>query len=314
MTRPVLVAGGAGYIGSHVVRRLLAAGRDVVVLDDLSTASHHVAPSPRFYMGDLFDLRLVDSIIAEHGVDTIIHAAANHYPIRRMASAATAFTSLVKSGVSKLIFTSSCAVYGPSGARCLVDETCATNPLSCYGEDKLALERVLLNLSETAQLRCVVLRCFNVAGALRRNAFSGSVGDSSRLVNIACRVATGRSGSVPVFGSNFPTVDGTGERDYVHVDDVAKAFVRAASYLERGGGSVVLNCGTGNGHSVLEVVRAVERESGVAVPISVLPHKPEEVPCMVADIRKIRETLGWAPRFDSLSLIVRSALACARAG
>lgn len=307
------MAGGAGYIGSHVVRRLLAAERDVVVLDDLSTASHHGAVAPRFYVGDLFDPVLMGSIIAEHEIDTVIHAAASHHPIRPMSSTAAAFAGFVKSGVSKLIFTSSCAVYGSSGAGHLVDETSATGPLSRYGAGKLAVEQHLLNLSRTMGLRVVVLRCFNVAGAYRDEGFAGSAGDPSRLINMACHVATGRSASVPVFGSDVPTLDGTGVRDYAHVDDVARAYVNAVLYLERGGRSVVLNCGTGDGHSVMQVVRAVEHASDMAIPVRLLPRRPHEVPSMVADIRKIRETLGWAPRFDSLASIVRSALACARA-
>jgi UDP-glucose 4-epimerase len=313
MTRPVLVVGGAGYIGSHVVRRLLVVGRDVVVLDDLSMKSHHRTTHGRLYVGDLFDTMLVGSLISEHGIDTIIHAAASHHPIHRMSSTAAAFAGFVKAGVSKVIFTSSCAVYGSSQAEHRVDETCAQNPVSTYGAEKLALEQLLLSLSRTAGLRCVVMRCFNVAGAHLGDGFFGSTGDPSRLINMASQVATGRTMHVPVFGSDFPTRDGTCVRDYVHVDDVASAYVNAVAYLEGGGRSVVLNCGSGHGHSVREVLRAVEAESGVMVPARFLPRRFEDVPFMVSSNRMIRQTLDWFPRKDSLLTIVRSALACERA-
>lgn len=313
MTRPVLVVGGAGYIGTHVVRRLLAAGRDVVGLDDLSTKSHRRTTDHRLYVGDLFDTVLVGSIIAEHGIDTIIHAAASHHPINRMSSTAAALAGFMRAGVSKVIFTSSCAVYGPSRAGHLVDETCAQNPVSAYGAQKLALEQLLLSLSGAAGFRCVVLRCFNVAGAYRGDGFSGSTGDPSRLINMASQVAAGRRMHVPVFGSDLPTRDGTCVRDYVHVDDVAKAYVNAVSYLDGGGRSVVLNCGSGRGHSVREVLRAVEIESGVSIPAYLLPRRAQDVPSMVASNARIRETLGWVPRKESLLSSVRSALACEHA-
>lgn len=311
MTRPVLVAGGAGYIGSHVVRRLLAAGRDVVVLDDLSTASHRGAGGPQFYVGDLFDPVLMGSILAEHSIETIIHTAASHHPIQRLSSTAAAFADLVKSGVSKLIFTSSCAVYGPARSGHLVDETCAAAPLNAYGAEKLALEQILLSLSRTTEFRCVALRCFNVAGAYHDDGFCGSPGDSSRLINMACQVAARRRMHVPVMGSDFPTRDGTCIRDYVHVDDVAAAHVNAVSYLDGGGHSVVLNCGSGRGYSVREVVRTVEVESGVVLPTRIMPHRSQDVPFMVASNRRIQETLGWVPR-KSLFAVVRSALASER--
>lgn len=313
MRRPVLVAGGAGYIGSHIVRRFLDADRSVVALDDLSKIVHRRPTAARFYQADIFDRALVESIIAKHGIDTIIHAATSHHPMRRLTSVATAFAGYAGSGVSKLIFTSSCAVYGASRAGQPVDETSTTAPISGYGSEKLALERMFLDLSKTTGLRCVVLRCFNVAGAYRAVGFSGSPGDPIRLINMACQVATGRRNHVPVYGSDLPTDDGTCVRDYVHVDDVAAAYVSAASYLGEGGDSVVLNCGSGRGHSIGEILRAVEIETGVAIPVELLPRRSQDVPFMVAGIDGIRETLGWAPRKSSLLAILRSTLACEHA-
>lgn len=312
MTRAVLVAGGAGYIGSHVVRRLLVEGRDVVVLDDLSTTSHHRTTHHRLYVGDLFDPILVGRIIAAHGIDTIIDVAASHHPSQRISTTATALAGFLKAGASKVIFTSSCAVYGPSRAGQPVDETCAQSPVSAHGGEKLALEQLLLSLSGTDGFRCVVMRCFNVVGAYRDEGFFGSTGDPSRLINTAIQVAAGRKTHVPVFGSDLPTRDGTCVRDYVHVDDVARAFVNAVTYLDRGGRSVVLNCGSGLGHSVRDVLGAVEAESGVIVPARFLPRRPGDVPFMVSNIRKIRETLDWCPRQDSLLAAVRTALECER--
>lgn len=308
MGRPVLVAGGAGYIGSHVVRRLLSAHRDVVVLDNLSAGSKHENAAARFYAGDLLDSARVSSIVAEHGIDTIVDAASIHHSAPRTSSFAAALTDFVRSGVSKMIFTSSCAVYAPSQAGCLVDETYETNPPSRYGSEKLAFEQVLSSFSRSAGLRSVVLRCFNVAGAYHGSGFSGSPGDPSRLINLARDVAYGRSMYVPVLGSDFATMDGTCVRDYVHVDDVAGAYVDALSYLDEGGRTVVLNCGCGRGHSVREVIRAVEIESGVMIPVRLFPRRPHDVPFMVACNDRIRETLGWAPSNVSLSSIVRSAL------
>ncbi|MFI8718740.1 NAD-dependent epimerase/dehydratase family protein [Stenotrophomonas sp. NPDC077464] len=313
MTGPVLVAGGAGYIGSHVAHRLLVAGRDVVVLDDLSTRTHRQTADPRHYVGDLFDTALVGSIIAEHGVDTIIHAAASHHPIQRMSSTAAALACFVKAGVSKFVFTSSCAVYGSSRLGDSVDETCAPKPQSTYGLEKLALEQLLLSLSRTAGLRCVLMRCFNVAGAYRGGRFSGSAGDPTRLINMACQVAVGRRTYVPVYGSSFATRDGTCVRDYVHVDDVARAYVNAVSYLDAGGRSEVLNCGSGHGHSVREVLRVVGDESGVLVQARFFPSRLEDMPFMVSSNRRIRETLGWFPSEDTFLTIVSSALECERA-
>ncbi|WP_313345100.1 NAD-dependent epimerase/dehydratase family protein [Stenotrophomonas sp.] len=322
VTPPVLVIGGAGYIGSHVVRLLFAAGRDVVVVDDLSTGSANCVAGSWFYAGDLFAPAMLTQIVAEHCIDTIIYAAATQHELPCPTTAharlcvesplAAVFNTVVRSGVSKVVFTSTCAVYGPSRDGCIVDETCPTVPLSPYGVDKLAVEQHLLNLSREVGLRCVVLRCFNVAGAYRGEGFSGTSGNPARLVNVACQVAAGRRANVPVFGWDFPTKDGTSIRDYADVDDVARAHVNAVDYLNGGGSSIVLNCGSGQGHSLIDVVRAVEIEARAAVPLCLLDRRLQEVPFMVANIAKIRETLGWVPRTDSLLSVVRSALACER--
>ncbi|MBT2767288.1 UDP-glucose 4-epimerase [Stenotrophomonas sp. ISL-67] len=322
MAGPVLVIGGAGYIGSHIVRHLLAADRGVLVVDDLSTGSPDGVAGSRLYTCDLFSPKMLLKIIAEHGVETVVHAATSHHEPQRSPITvgrsegapplAAIFDDIVRAGVSKLVFTSTCAVYEPSRVGRTVDEKFTTVPLSQYGADKLAVERHLLSLSYDAGLKCVSLRCFNVAGVHRGDGFLGSAGDPSRLINMACEVATGRRTLVPVFVSDCPTTDGTWVRDYVHVDDVARAHVNAVSYLDDGGPSIVLNCGSGHGHSVLEVLGAVEGEAVVPIPKSLLPRRWGKVPFMVADIRLIQETLGWAPRRDSLVSIIRDSLAYGR--
>lgn len=323
VSKSVLVIGGAGYIGSHIVRRLISSKRKVVVVDSLSGASVHCSPAVSIYAGDQFCPELLDRVISKHRVDTVIHVASSHPCFRspssddgsanRSVPMASLIDGAVKLGVSKWVFTSTCAVYAPSSTGQLVAESNLAAPLSMYGEDKLAVEDHLLGLSKRGQMRCVVLRCFNVAGAYCGDGFLGSGGDPSRLVNTLCQVATGRRDHVCVFGADFPTVDGTCVRDYVHVDDVALAHVEAVSYLDTGGASAVLNCGSGRGHSVLEVAKAVAHASGVAVSTRLLARRRNDVPSMVADNQRIRKTLGWAPRADALECIVRSALAVARA-
>lgn len=323
MTGSVLVIGGAGYIGSHIVRHLLAEERRVLVVDDLSTGSPDAVAGSVLYTQDFFSPFALSRIIAEHGVDTVVHVAApprdHERSVLSLGGAdgaqdlATMFGGIVRSGASKVVFTSSCAVYGLTAAGRTVNERFTTLPLSRYAAGKLAAERHLLSLSRASGLQCVVLRCFNVAGVHHGNGFCGTTGDRSRLINMACEVSVGKRTHVPILGLDFPTTDGSFVRDYVHVDDVATAHVNAVSYLEGGGRSIILNCGSGCGRSVLDVLRTVEDEAVLPIPTRVLPRRSGEIPFMVADIDAIGETLCWAPRSDSLVSIVRDSLAYERA-
>ena len=319
----VLVTGGAGYVGSHVVLALREAGYPVVVLDDLSTGRRGaVPPGADFVEGAAGDAETAAAVIAGHGIASVLHLAASidiseslAHPLKYFRNNAFASASLVRAcvagGVERFLFASSAAVYGMPGAA-PVGEDAPAAPVHAYGRSKLATERLLRRTAARHGMRYAVLRYFNVAGAdpLGR---AGPSGPDSHLVTAACRAALGLRDGVTVFGTDYPTPDGTCMRDYIHVSDLAAIHVAALRGLENGAPDRVLNCGSGVGVSVREALGAVRAESGVAFAVRDGPRRAVDPPALVADTARLRSDLHWPPPHGGLRAIVRSALAWERA-
>lgn len=311
----VLVTGGAGYIGSHTVRWLTAAGRDAVVLDSLEYGFEAAVIGAPLVVGDIADTELVTKVVAEYGVTAAIHfaaykaagesvAAPARYFANNVGATARLLGALGTSGVRHVVFSSTCAVYGTP--RTLpVDEAHPTGPESPYGESKLAVERMLPWFEGAHGLRSVSLRYFNAAGASADGRIGEDPRSSLNLVPVAMRAALGHR-PLQVFGTDYSTADGTAIRDYVHVDDLADAHHRALEYLEAGGPSTTLNLGTGTGSSVLEVIAATKQVSGVDFPVDFAPRRAGDPVAVYADNRRAAAVLGWKPRFD-LDAIVTTA-------
>ena len=314
----ILVTGGAGYIGSHTVLQLAARGERVVVLDDLSTGFRQAVRDVPLVVGNVGDRALVDNLLAEHRVDTIIHFAAHTVmpesasnPLKYYGNNTCATRSLLDSatraGVRHFVFSSTAAVYGIPASG-LAGEDTQTQPINPYGTSKLMSEWMLRDLCAATPLRSVSLRYFNVAGSDT----AGRIGQSTRaatvLVKVACEVAVGKRPFLPVFGTDYPTPDGTGVRDYIHVEDVATAHVSALTYLRDGGTSLIANCGYGHGYSVREVIRSVEKISGIKLAVREESRRAGDPPSMVARADKVRDELGWTPKLDDIDTIVRTSL------
>lgn len=323
MSEPaILVTGGAGYIGSHVVAQLLAAGERVVVLDDLSTGFRDAVLGGTLVVGDSGDRAAVESLLRQHQVDTVMHFAARIVvpesvadPLGYYAANTCASRNLVEAcvrvGVAHFVFSSTAAVYGmPPDGRASEDTPAApTNP---YGSSKLMTEWILRDVSAATPLRHVALRYFNVAGADPLGRIGQRTRGATHLLKVACEAAVGRRPLVEIYGTDWPTPDGTGVRDFIHVDDLARAHLDALAYLRRGGASATLNCGYGRGHSVRELLAAVERAHGAPVPVREAPRRPGDVARVVAEATRIRQVLGWVPRHQDLDFIARTALAWER--
>ena len=316
----ILVTGGAGYIGSHMVYALTDAGRDVVVLDNLSTGSRGlVSDAARFVEGDAGDISQVTNLIARHGIDTVIHFAGSIVvpdsvadPLAYYANNTVVARNLIEAAVraraKNFIFSSTATVYAGESPDPL-SESLPTGPVSPYGRSKLMTEWMLEDSARAYDFRYVALRYFNVAGADARGRTGQSSPRATHLIKRASQVALGRVPHLDIFGTDYPTADGTGVRDYIHVSDLVGAHVLALDYLRNGGEATVMNCGYGHGASVREVVASVERVTGRPLPTKESPRRAGDPPWLVADARKIREVLGWQPKHDDLDEIVRSAYA-----
>ncbi|QFY59013.1 UDP-glucose 4-epimerase GalE [Rhizobium grahamii] len=316
----ILVTGGAGYIGSHMVWTLLDAGEDVVVLDRLSTGFRWaVAPAARFYLGDVADAALLKTIFIENDIEAIIHFAGlavvpvsvtdplayydnNSGKTRALLSAA------VSAGVRHFVFSSTAAVYGPQKTSEPVKEDASLNPENPYGQSKLMTEFMLRDCASAYDFNYVALRYFNVAGADPEGRSGQSTAGATHLIKVACEAALGKRDSVHVYGFDYPTHDGTGVRDYIHVSDLTAAHLKALQHLRRGKGSLVANCGYGTGYSVLDVLNMVTRLHGYSFKIHMAQRRPGDSSSVVADAALARRVLEWEPRCDSLETIVRSAL------
>ncbi|WP_343223026.1 UDP-glucose 4-epimerase GalE [Lysobacter sp. ESA13C] len=316
------MTGGAGYVGSHVVLQLVERGERVVVLDDLSTGFADAVIGSELVVGDVADSRGVLRLLRERQFDTVLHLAARTVvsesvadPLRYYADNACATRSLLsccaQAGVANFVFSSSAAVYGMPASG-IADEQMPAAPLNPYGASKLMGEWMLRDQAAASGLRFAVLRYFNVAGSDLRGRIGPSTRNATLLTKVACEVATGKRKHLAIYGTDFATPDGTGVRDYIHVDDLARAHLDALTYLRGGGESVVLNCGYGRGYSVREVLRAVERANGGPIPVVDAPRRPGDVPLLIADATRIRRVLGWVPRYDDIDVIIGSALAWER--
>jgi UDP-glucose 4-epimerase len=315
----VLVTGGAGYIGSHMTYALADAGEQVVVLDNLSTGvRENVAPDAIFVQGNVDDIALVRRTIGNYGVEAVIHFAGSivvpesiekpllYYTNNTQASLAL-ITACVESGVGQFIFSSTAAVYGV-GNDAPLSEVAATEPINPYGRSKLLTEWILQDAAAAHDFRYVALRYFNVAGADPKGRTGQSTPRATHLIKRAVQVALGREPHLDIFGTDYPTADGTAVRDYIHVSDLVDIHRMALGHLRDGGKSETFNCGYGRGASVLDVVAAVERVTEGRLPTQVQPRRAGDPPSLVANVDKLRDAFSWQPRHAFLDGIVKSAL------
>jgi UDP-glucose 4-epimerase len=319
----VLVTGGAGYIGSHMVLELADAGEKVVVLDDLSTGFRQTIPSEAaLVVGDMGDQSLISRVIEEHGVDAIAHFAAKivvpesvtdplGYYLNNTAKSRALIETAVGSGVRNIIFSSTAAVYGEPDVN-PIPEDLPLAPINPYGRSKLMTEWMLADAARAHDLRYVALRYFNVAGADPKGRSGQSSPNATHLIKVACQAALGQRPYLQVFGTDYQTPDGSCVRDYIQVTDLARAHTTALAHLRQGGESLTLNCGYGRGFSVLEVIEVVKRVSGVDFEVRHMPRRAGDPAALVAKVDRIRDTLGWRPQNDSLEAIVEQALSWER--
>ena len=315
----VLVTGGAGYIGSHMVLELLDAGEKVVVIDNLSTGYRWaVAPGADLVVADIADTNVVRQTIQDHGVTAIIHFAGSivvpdsvadplGYYLNNTVNSRGLIATVVESGVKNFIFSSTAAVYGNPKEN-PVTETATLMPMSPYGSSKLMTEIMLADASRAHNFRFVALRYFNVAGADHKGRSGQSTPKATHLIKVACETAVGTRSQMEVFGTDYPTPDGTCIRDYIQVNDLAAAHLVALKYLRSGGASEIFNCGYSKGYSVHEVIAAVKRASGNDFKVVLSPRRAGDPAAIVAASAKIRDALGWLPQHDNLDEIVNQAL------
>src|ERR1700694_1108465 len=316
----VLVTGGAGYIGSYTVHALAEAGESVVVIDNLSTGFSQFLPKGiQLLVGDAGNENLVEGVIASHGVESIVHFAGSvvvpdsmrdplAYYRNNTMTTRSLLNAAVKCGVNRFIFSSTAAVYG-NPDQVPVPENAPTRPLSPYGSSKLMTEIMLHDTASAHGINYVVLRYFNVAGADPQARIGLATVGATHLLKIAVEAATGQRAKIEVFGTDYPTPDGSCIRDFIHVSDLAQAHRAALSYLRGGGTSVTLNCGYGRGYSVLETIEAVRRVSGRSFAVQYAPRRSGDIMTMIADTGRIRSTLDWTPQYDDLETIAAHALA-----
>jgi len=318
----ILVTGGAGYIGSHVVLQLRARGERVVVLDDLSRGFRQAVLDTPLIVGEVGDRDTVLEVLREHDIGTVMHFAAFtivpesvEQPLKYYGTNTCSTRSLLQccleAGVKHFVFSSTAAVYGIP-ADGVAAESTPTAPINPYGTSKLMSEWMLRDASAASDLRHVALRYFNVAGSDSQCRLGQATPKATLLVKVACEAAVGRRPHVSIFGTDYPTPDGTGVRDYIHVEDLATAHLDALDYLRAGGASTVLNVGYGHGYSVREVLQSVERVAGTRLKVLEEPRRAGDPPALVAHADRVRQQLGWKPRLDDLDTIVRTSLAWER--
>lgn len=314
----ILVTGGAGYIGSHVVRQLGEAGERVVVLDNLSTGFRQAVTHGELVVGSTGDPECLERVFAEHDIDTVMHFAAHtivpesvtdplKYYGNNTCSSRTLIERAQAHGVRHFVFSSTAAVYGVPESG-LASEASPLAPINPYGTSKLMTEWMLSDVAAATSLSYVALRYFNVAGSDPEGRIGQATPNATLLTKVACEAAVGTRDHVAIFGTDYPTPDGTGVRDYIHVEDLADAHLKALDYLRAGGASATLNCGYGHGYSVREVLSMVEKVAGLTLDKRERPRRAGDPPTLVADASRIRETLDWQPRYDDLEAIVSSSL------
>ena len=314
----ILITGGAGYIGSHMVIAALERGLDVVVLDNLSTGMRGlVADGAHFHQGQVGDQTFVRRLLNYYSITAVIHFAGSivapdsvkdplaYYGNNTVASR-TLIESCIAEGVKQFVFSSSALIYGPPllGA---MPETTSRQPDNPYGRSKLMTEWMLEDVARAHDFRFVALRYFNVAGADPEGRTGQSSPRATHLIKRACQVALGRVPHLDIFGTDYPTPDGTGVRDYIHVSDLVDAHLLALDHLEKGGGSLALNCGYGRGASVREVIDAVSHAVGRQLPFVESPRRPGDPPALIADATRLKADFGWRPKHDDLQAIIATA-------
>ncbi len=318
----LLVTGGAGYIGSHVARQLVEAGHEVTVYDNLGSGFRWATLGAPLIEADLADAARLDETLAAGRFEAVLHFAAHivvpesvadplKYYANNTRNTLGLLQALVRHGVRRLVFSSTAAVYG-NPQRIPITETAPLLPINPYGASKLMSERMISDLAATGALDNVTLRYFNVAGADPGGRLGQATAAATHLIKVACELACGKRERIDVFGTDYPTPDGTCVRDYIHVEDLARAHVLALDHLVAGGTSLTLNCGYGHGYSVREVLAAVERQHGHALAARDVDRRPGDPAALVADSTRIRAALGWQPQYDDLDFIVRTALAWER--
>jgi UDP-glucose 4-epimerase len=314
----ILVTGGAGYIGSHVVRQLSEAGYSVLVYDNLSTGSaDSLIHDEELVVGDLTDTAALEAVIQRFGCTTVLHFAASiiapesvdlplKYYSNNTRNTLNLLQASVRGGISKFIFSSTAAVYGMPAAG-FADEESRTDPINPYGTSKLMSEWMLRDTALAHGLKYVALRYFNVAGADPLARMGQRTPEATHLIKVCCQAALGKRTSVSIFGTDYPTHDGTGIRDYIHIEDLAAAHLGALRYLEKGYPSTTLNVGYGQGSTVREVIEMVRQVSGVNFQAIEGPRRPGDPATLVARADRIRDLLQWRPRYDNLETIIADA-------
>lgn len=319
MKKQILVTGGAGYIGSHTVKQLGEAGYDPIVYDNLSTGASSAVTYGKLAFCELADRQQLAQVFSEYNFDAVLHFAASisvpdsivkplDYYSNNTANTLNLLHCCQQFGVNKLIFSSTAAVYGQPEVNPITEDT-TPQPLNPYGSSKLMSERIIRDYAVASKLRYVILRYFNVAGAEVGGTLGQTGKKASHLIKVACDAALGQRPHVGIFGTDFDTPDGTGIRDYIHVDDLARAHVDALSYLHsQRHPSQILNCGYGQGYSVREVIEKVKQISGVDFTVIEAERRAGDPACVIAASERITKILGWQPRFNNLDPIVRTAL------
>jgi len=314
----ILVTGGCGYIGSHVVRQLSEAGRDVVVYDNLSTGSvKALLNNEKLIVGDLADTEKLEQLFRDELPKTVIHFAASivapesvsdplKYYGNNTCNTMKLLKACVKFGVERFIFSSTAAVYGfPEGG--VASEASCTLPINPYGTSKLMSEWMLRDSAIAHGMKYIALRYFNVAGADPEGRMGQRTPDATHLIKVCCQAALGMRDHISIFGTDYPTPDGTGIRDYIHIEDLASAHLAALNYLEKGGDSGIVNVGYGRGSSVREVVEVVRKVSGIEFKAVESPRRPGDPASLIAKADLARTLLQWKPRHDDLTTIVADA-------
>jgi UDP-glucose 4-epimerase len=319
MKKQILVTGGAGYIGSHTIEQLGKCGYDLVVYDNLSTGTAKSINYGQLVVGDLADRQQLTQVFADYNFDAVLHFAASisvpdsllkplAYYSNNTANTLNLLHCCQQFGVNKFIFSSTAAVYGQPTVNPITEDT-VPQPLNPYGRSKLMSERLIRDYAEASDLKYVILRYFNVAGAEVGGRLGQTGKKASHLIKVACDAALGQRAHVGIFGTDFDTPDGTGIRDYIHVEDLARAHVDALIYLDRDlSVSQILNCGYGQGYSVREVIEKVKEISGVDFTVIEAERRAGDPACVIAANDLITKILGWQPRFNDLDTIVRTAL------
>lgn len=319
MAKSILVTGGAGYIGSHVVKMLGQRDEHLIVLDNLSTGFRNAVTYGEFICGDVGDIDLVQNIFSTYEIDTVFHFAAHtivpesvadplKYYGNNTANTRNLLSCCQAAQIKHFVFSSTAAVYGvPETGTCT--EMSPLQPINPYGTSKLMSEWMIRDLAQISPLRHVTLRYFNVAGCDPQGEIGQSTKNATLLIKVACETALGKRAAIKIFGTDYPTKDGTGIRDYIHVMDLADAHVKALDYLRAGGCSTTLNCGYGHGYSVREVLDTVLQAHGQPFRIIEEGRRDGDPPVLIAAADKVHATLNWTPSYDDLATIVESSLA-----